>query len=269
MRLSPRLPDGDVNVGASSPLRDFVSMLVVIAAGLAAVYALLGLAVDFVAPRISWDTERLIARHMMGAHPMLKQADPAPQWIRDRAEAARLAAGGVPHPVDVRVVDTPMVNAFALPGGHVVLTSGILDAMEFDNELTFILGHELGHVAARDHLRGMGRGLVLVAINALVFEDSGSLGDLAVRMLTLTDRTFSRAQERRADVAGLEAMVAVHGHVGGVEAVFEHLGGRDHGYLAEFALTHPETGERVSDLAALARERGYPERAPAPFPASR
>lgn len=270
MRLSPRLPDptDNVNVSKGSPLKDFVVMLGTLALGLGAVYLLLGLAVDFTVPRLSPQMERRIASALAVNHPLLKHSRPAPQAVRDLAERTRMALGTVDGDVDVRVWDKGMVNAFALPGRTIVLTTGMLSTLEYENELVFVLGHEMGHIAARDHLRGLGRGLVLVALSEVVLGDSGGLSDLLTGMLQLTNQSFSRGQETRADESGLTAMDAVYGHVGGLSAVFEHLGDTDYDTLTEFTLSHPESSKRIAALRELIARRGYAERTPLDLPES-
>ena len=60
---------------------------------------------------------------------------------------------GLPYPITVSVLDHPMVNAFALPGGQVVFFRGMLDAADNPDEIAAVLAHEIGHVAARDPTR--------------------------------------------------------------------------------------------------------------------
>lgn len=257
MKFTAKLPETNVNVSQESLLKNFLLMLAGLAGIIVLAYAALGLAVDWVAPHVSYDMEHKIASSMLGGHPLLKDSRPAPPALQALADTVRRTATGIPYDVAVRVADMEMINAFALPGGNVVITSGLLEAVESENEITFILGHEMGHLAARDHLRGLGRGLVLLAFSQLL-DGGGSLGDTLAGTLQLTDMSFSRAQETRADESGLEAMFAVHGHVAGIEDVFKHLGGKDYGYLTEFTLSHPESQKRVATLEALARERDYP-----------
>ena len=66
-----------------------------------------------------------------------------------------------PYTFRVEVDDSGAANAMALPGGLIIVTQGLLDEVESENELAFVLGHELGHYRNRDHLRALGRGIVL------------------------------------------------------------------------------------------------------------
>jgi len=273
LKYTPRLPRTNVNVSPGSPLKDLLLMLTAATAIMVGIYIALGFAVDALAPRISYETELSIGR-FMGRHPILKDAKPAPQDIQELAETIRTQSTDIPFPVQVSIRQDPQVNAFALPGGRIVLTSGILEAIESQNELAFILGHELGHIAHRDHLRALGRGLVLLTLSSLVLESGDSSGANLGKMVVLTELTFTRRQETLADEAGQDALMTVFGHVTGPEQVFSHFAKlADTNYLTRFALTHPETQARIRHLKDRALANGFPSRAlvplhPEPLPAA-
>lgn len=268
MKYTPRLPTDNVNVSPGSPLKDLALMLGAAVAVVVGLYALLGLAVDYTAPRVSYDTELRIAGYL-GDHAMLRGAEPAPAPVQDLARRIRTRATDIPFEVQVFVRPDDMVNAFALPGGRIVLTTGILDAIGSGNELAFILGHELGHIQRRDHLRGLGRGLVLLALSAML-QAGDSVGSALGDMAVITDTAFTRRQETLADEAGQDALMAVFGHAGGTAQFFSHLPERtgDH-FLSGYVMTHPENEARIAHLEERARERGYPVLPLTPFdPAS-
>ena len=155
-------------------------------------------------------------------------AGPAPEAVTRLAEAIRRTMD-IPHPVRVLVRRDKRLNAFALPGGDLILTTGILNAVTSENELAFILGHELGHVEHRDHLRALGRGLVLMTLSALLLDTESGPGTALGSMTRLTELSFSRRQETLADEAGQDALFALYGHVNGAVAVMEKLAGADGG----------------------------------------
>ena len=63
------------------------------------------------------------------------------------------------RPFHVYVTEVDDINAIALPGSNIIVFSGLLQNIQSENELVMVLGHELGHYAHKDHLRGLGRGL--------------------------------------------------------------------------------------------------------------
>ena len=162
----------------------------------------------------------------------------------------RLAAHWPDAPYEFRlaVSDQADPNAFALPGGLIVLTTGLLDGMRSENELAFVLGHELGHYKHRDHIEGLGRAVALgLLFAALGIGDADGLG---IRVADLTLRGFSRAQEREADRFGLELVYREYGHVADATGFFQRLL-EDHkgdDGLAVYLSTHPGAESRIEAL---------------------
>ena len=122
------------------------------------------------------------------------------------------------------MADNPTANAMALPGGNIVVYTGLLDRVASENELAFVLAHELGHYAHRDHLRGMGRALVFAVIAGLLFGPDSGTGSLLAGALGLTELSFSRRQETRADAFAVAALHCAYGHVGGSTDFFDRIG---------------------------------------------
>ncbi|MGD2068949.1 MAG: M48 family metalloprotease, partial [Gemmatimonadota bacterium] len=105
-------------------------------------------------------------------------------------------------PWTFRVLDDPTVNAFALPGGFVYITRGIMGHLTSEAELVGVLGHEIGHITARHSVNqiskqqltqlGVGLGMVLVP----ELQNFGGLASLGIQLLSLK---FSRDDENQAD----------------------------------------------------------------------
>jgi predicted Zn-dependent protease len=126
---------------------------------------------------------------------------------------ARLASRSERPDLDwtFRVVDDPVVNAFALPGGYIYVTRGILAHMNNEAELASVIGHEIGHVTARHGVSQMSKaqlaqlGLGVGAIFAP--EKTQQFGGLVSTGLGLAFLKFGRDDERQADDLGLRYMV--------------------------------------------------------------
>jgi Zn-dependent protease with chaperone function len=263
--FDPRLPRDDVNSSRTHPLADAAWLLAgAAAAGLA--LAVLALALVELASRfVPASLEARLFAGLAGAegeHPR----EPAA-----RALLARLAGHWPENPYQLRlsVLGDEGPNAFALPGGSVTLTSGLLDAVESENELAFVLGHELGHFAGRDHLQAIGRALVLSLSLQAVF---GSVGAETVPAIasSLASRGYDRGQERAADRFGLALVASEYGHVAGAERFFARLPDAHAAFgdrAAAWFATHPLSEARIADLRDQARERGWRTDAPlTPFP---
>ncbi|NOY12799.1 MAG: M48 family metalloprotease, partial [Deltaproteobacteria bacterium] len=111
-----------------------------------------------------------------------------------------------------KVVNDSSPNAFALPGGFIAVTRGLLINLEDEAQLAAVLGHEIGHVTARHSVQGMQRstllGMTVGLMGALAGEEYGKLvSDIGGVTANLVDKSYSREQEREADRLGIDYMV--------------------------------------------------------------
>jgi predicted Zn-dependent protease len=173
-------------------------------------------------------------------------------------------------PFTWRVLDTEMVNAFALPGGFVYVTRGLLAHTQNEAQLAVVLGHEVAHVAARhssqDALKAT-IGLAGVLGLSLLAEELGGVGDevsavggVAASLLLFR---YSRDQERESDRLGVEyaARAGYRAEEGaGFFQLLRRMDGND-GWSPTFLSTHPDPGRREDAVRTLAAEwvvRGFP-----------
>ena len=163
-----------------------------------------------------------------------------------------------PYTFRVEIDDSEIANAMALPGGLIVVTQGLLDQVDSENELAFVLGHELGHFKNRDHLRALGRGIVLSMFFAVV--TGNDVGGIGIKVADLTLRGFSRRQETQADEFGLAVVYSEYGHVDEAWRLFERWDIEDDSIidLITYLSTHPDTGGRINDMKRRAEVAGWP-----------
>jgi predicted Zn-dependent protease len=177
-----------------------------------------------------------------------------------RALGARLAAKSERPdlPWTFRVVDDPIVNAFALPGGYVYVTRGIMAYFDSEAELVSVLGHEIGHVTARHSARQMTQqqlgqvGLIAGAILVPKAQDLIlGIGGAGLQVLFLK---FSRDDERQADLLGLRYMSGVGYDPHEMPEVFAMLGrvsqASGGGRLPTWLSTHPDPEDRRQRIEA-------------------
>jgi predicted Zn-dependent protease len=173
------------------------------------------------------------------------------------------------YPFTFHVIEDPALNAFAMPGGHVVLHSGLLLAAERAEEVAGVLAHEIAHVTGRHSIRNIiaSAGLYL-ALSAVVGDASGILAVLADNSAFLLDRKFSRDFEREADQVGWDYLVRSGIDPSGMVSFFEKMereekkqleklpGGGGLAKALEIVGTHPATRERITQLEDKLRARG-------------
>lgn len=160
-------------------------------------------------------------------------------------------------PWTFRVLDDGVVNAFALPGGFIYVTRGILAHFSSEAELVSVLGHEIGHVTARhsaaqisqQQLAGLG-----VGVGAILAPDLAPLLGAAQAGLGLMFLKFSRDDESQADQLGLRYMVRVEYDPREMPNVFRMLGRvstlSGAGRLPEWQSTHPNPENREERIEA-------------------
>jgi len=196
------------------------------------------------------------------APPSRRCADPARQRHIDEIVAVLLRPLPDPrYPFRVTVVDHPMVNAFATPGGFIVVFRGLLERTENAEELAGILAHEIQHVLHRDSTRAILRNASTgILIAALVGDVSGvvAFGVESARMLG--DLRHSREAEHEADRDGMRMLHAAAVDPGGMLAFFRAMqkleGTSPTG--ARYLSTHPAAGDRLQALTALAAQASRP-----------
>jgi predicted Zn-dependent protease len=158
-------------------------------------------------------------------------------------------------PWDVNVQSTAELNAYCMPGGRIMVYSGLVEKLGLsDAELAAVIGHEMAH-ALREHTRervsrAYAQGLVLAGVAALT-----GLGQAATELAgRVSDVTFqlphSRAQEEEADVIGLELMARAGYDPDAAVSVWRKMAASETSAPPQFLSTHPSSGSRIEDLQA-------------------
>jgi len=159
------------------------------------------------------------------------------------------------YPLKFHIIEDASLNAFAMPGGNVVLHSGLLLAADSPEEVAGVLAHEIAHITRRHSVRNIissaGLGLVL---QTLVGDASGLLGLLSANSEMLMGRKFSRDFEREADETGWDYLLRSDIDPRGMIRFFERVqgeqanagGGEDVQNALAVVSTHPATPERIA-----------------------
>jgi len=165
-----------------------------------------------------------------------------------------------------RVLNSSVPNAFALPGGYIVINRGLLVGLKNEAEMAAVLGHETGHVTAKHSLAGYQRAMAAnVLVAGAVLATGGRTGVQEVSGITasLIENGFSRDQEREADWLGIDYMVKAgynpEGAVQLQEYFYQQLeGGKNPMWAEGLFRTHPFSKERLENARARIAER-YPD----------
>lgn len=170
-------------------------------------------------------------------------------WVNTLGQRTVGQSGRQHIPYRFRVINTDMVNAFAAPYGYVYVTMGMLKFATSEDELAFVIGHEVGHVANRDSIKGFKQNILFnigVALLGTQGRTLGQIGGLGAGLLLMR---YSRDDERDADVAGSTFCYAAGYDPAGGIAFFDRLMKeleKDHPSSIEYLfLTHPPTDSRI------------------------
>ncbi|NIT58837.1 MAG: M48 family metalloprotease [Aliifodinibius sp.] len=163
-------------------------------------------------------------------------------------------------PYEFKILDTPVINAFAVPGGFVYVTRGILAYLNSEAEFAGVMGHEIGHVTARHSAKQYSKAQLAqlgLGVGSILSEDFAQYAGLAQTGLALLFLKFSRDAERQSDRLGVEYSTKVGYDARKMASFFETLDRMspgDEGGLPGWFSTHPAPEERVENIGTLAQE---------------
>jgi len=144
------------------------------------------------------------------------------------------------------VEDDSMLNAFCLPGGKIVVFTGIVKYLDSEDALAGVLAHEIAHADLRhgtgQMLKSMGISLLLKAVLGI---DNSSLVNLGIELLGLT---FSRADETQADLNSVRYLYETEYDARGAARFFEKINEKGGQGVPEFVSTHPNPDKRVEKI---------------------
>ncbi len=191
----------------------------------------------------------------------LVQNDALQRYVNEVGQSMAAKSERPDLPWKFKVVDDPVVNAFALPGGFIYLTRGILAHFNSEAEMASVLGHEIGHVTARHSVEQMSRQQLAgigLGVAMAVAPELQPFGQLAQTGLGLMFLKYGRDDERQADDLGLRYMGREGYDPSQMPLVFDTLArvsqAQGDGRVPAWMSTHPAPDERAERVrAALAQ----------------
>ena len=243
-----KLPDDTVNTSASNPLTTVVKLTLSLALIATIAYVSLGYLIDITVSSITPEQEVRLAKLFVTEGNV---SDTNSSYLR-RVTRRMTRCASLPYPIHVRIMEESEPNAFAVPGGVIYITRGILEKMKSENELAFIIGHELGHFKHRDHLRGMGYKLIVGALGLMLGSDYGAATQMT---LGIGSARHSQSAELEADAFALEMMQCAYGSVTGATTLFKKM---DRGHeWRYFMATHPGFKTRIEKIKEEIRQKHF------------
>lgn len=189
------------------------------------------------------------------------QDDQLLTFIREKG----IEMGKISHRPDLeyhfRILDTPVVNAFAVPGGYLYFTRGILAQFNNEAELIGVLGHEMGHVTARHTVSQQSKqqlGQLLLVGGMIASEQFRDFAGVAMQGMELLFLKFSRDHERESDRLGVEYASKLSydpQEMGNFFNTLSRMSATEGpGGIPTFLSTHPDPGDRFRDVTRMSED---------------
>jgi Zn-dependent protease with chaperone function len=258
---NPKIPE-EINYSKENPLKEFFILTLGISGVLVGLVLTVYLLAQSFAHYIPFKYEGNIAPAFSYDEYFIDESSTEQQtYINDLGQSLAKKMG-LPKEMVLRIYysDSDVVNAFASLNGLIVINQGLLDFVESENELAFILAHEIAHVKERHPIKSLGSGLIVsLAMSIIMGGDNSGAASTLTSGAWLTSLSFSRAHESESDVLALKAVQQYYGHATGSVGFFSRL--KEEQYLPDmltFISTHPGHNERIADIKILASELGFP-----------
>lgn len=237
---------------------------------LAAVVSLMGLAywglpalASSIAPLVPASVEQRLGAAM---DPQVRTEFGGPRGLKTCSAPAGVAAladlvgryeraAGLHVPLTVVVLDSGMVNAFALPGGYIYIMRGLIQKARGPDEVAGVLGHEIGHVRHRHGLQAAIQSGGLAFLLGTVFGDFAGGTAILIASRTLLSSAFSRDAERQADAFGVDLMLRAGGDPEGLARFFRIAGADGMPGVLTWLNSHPAGPEREAAIRKLAENK--------------
>jgi beta-barrel assembly-enhancing protease len=162
-------------------------------------------------------------------------------------------------PFTVEIKKSSIRNAYIVPGGKIVIFSKLLEDMKTENELSFVMAHEIGHFYKRHHLKSFGKNVAFLLLSNVLFYQSDGSREILASSARLSLMPFSRRDESQADKFAVKLLHNHYGHIEGYKALFDILkketGQKES--LMQFIQTHPSSDNRIDLIKELAANNSY------------
>ncbi|MCH7926710.1 MAG: M48 family metallopeptidase [Candidatus Dadabacteria bacterium] len=151
---------------------------------------------------------------------------------------------------NITILDFDMVNAFALPGGEIIIFRGLIEKSKRPEELAGVMAHEIQHIEQRHMTKILIKDKSLDILISFMTGDSSGAGTALMAAKTLGSLAYRRSEESSADTEGLKMLVDARIDPNGLIDFFETLK-KEYGNMPDifkYISTHPDTGDRIEKL---------------------
>ncbi len=181
-----------------------------------------------------------------------------PEYIKEIAEKVGKKSDRPNLNYTVRIIENKEINAFATPGGFIYLYTGLLEKIESNDEIANIIGHEIGHICARDGINQLQKTLLYsIPASILLSNKSAAIQNAIDAAFTITMLKYSREQELRADKLGLTYASYAGYNPEGMISFFKKLQDiekKSPSLKITFLSSHPDIADRIDNAEKVIRD---------------
>lgn len=256
---NPKIKEG-INTTQENPLKEFFQLTLGIVAIAITIIVLLHFSIGYFAKLIPFDFERQMVQDIESLQPRPSEQQKYLQALAD--DIAIYMDLPADMSVTIHYDSAETVNALATLGGHIFVYQGLIDNMPDENTLSMVIAHEIAHIKHRHPIVAAGKGLTLMVLAAAITGASGSSAGEALlgQSINLSLLSFSRDQERKADLEALKAINDYYGHVSGAKtlfSIFSDMPGSIEKSIPEFLRSHPVSEQRWQTLRDYALQHNF------------
>lgn len=248
--------EDNVNVGKTSDLKEFGILVAGIAVLCFGLYFFAGIAADVWIDNMPNEQQAKIENVLSFGKPRAKDGVKNEKLVMLEPIKRKIISmdKNLQGKSNFPLIEYPSsdVNAFVTPDGSIYFTSGILKEVSNEEILAFVLAHELGHYAHRDHLKGIGRELIAGVILTIVTMGQSDVSAVVGQASLMSSNHYSKIQEKNADLFAGRIIQKLYGSTDGAIKFFEYLQKKEG--VPEFLYyftTHPAPSERIHLLKNL------------------
>ena len=242
--------DDNVNVTEPSPLKDLVSIGINIVLILACVYFSIYFATGAILNNLSIRKQIAIEKFMSSA--IKTETIEITEYEQNRLNNIKnnILKTDMHFPktsnLDIFIEKDEQLNALCYPNGNIYITSALYKELKSDEQLTFVIAHEMAHYKNRDHLLNLRRGISnsVVLIMLAIANPGSETNKIAESSLNITDLKYSREVEERADKYAVEVMNKLYGNANAGVEVMNILKDKN-SFDIEFLSSHPNIDNRI------------------------
>lgn len=253
MKYNSGVPDDSVNIPKDNFFLQMLKLLSVLVFLSFLVYGVLKIALYFVVDNLPPSYEKKLT-HLVSIDMDIDNLKSSAYL--DEITQTIEACAKLPYEIKTFIIPDKTPNAFALPGGTIYITEGMLKSLKNQNELVFILGHEMGHFKNRDHLKGFGTKLLFSLLTLSLGEGYGTILNTT---LDISNVKYSQSAELEADAFSLDVMQCAYGNVSDATTLFQRMD--DGGEWSYFFTTHPAFKKRLEMMQSRIVSKGYNDKA--------